>query len=289
MQAVIANQDGDTKVNEYKHFEITPASPCIGAEISSLDLSTPLPKAVISELELALNEYLVLFFRDQELTTLQHKQCAEQFGTPEPYPLVKGLDECPEIVPILKLPDELVNFGGVWHSDTAYLQMPPRAALLYARELPAVGGDTLFANMYAAYDALSDGMKNLLADLKAVNEAGKPEIADTRVHRNPDPAKQKLRAVHPVVRTHPDTGRKLLFVDRAHTTRFENMTVAESEGLLEYLFRLQIRSEFGCRFKWQKGSLAFWDNMACQHYPLNDYHGQKRLLHRISLKGEIPV
>jgi taurine dioxygenase len=276
-------------MNEFKYFEVTPVSPSIGAELSFLDLSNPLEKDVIDEIEAALRQYLVLFFRDQELTLIEHKQCAEQFGTPEPYPLVQGLDECPVIVPILKLPEERVNFGGVWHSDTAYLQMPPKAALLYAKELPTVGGDTLYANMYAAYESLSGGMKALLNDLKAVNEAGKKDIADTRVHRNPDPEKQKMAATHPVIRTHPETGRKLLFVDRAHTTRFENMTEAESKDLLEYLFQLQIRDEFCCRFKWQKGSLAFWDNRACQHYPVNDYHGQKRLLHRISLQGEIPV
>lgn len=276
-------------MNEFKHFEVTPVSPSIGAELSFLDLSNPLEKDVIDEIEAALRQYLVLFFRDQELTPIEHKQCAEQFGTPEPYPLVRGIDECPEIVPILKLPEERVNFGGVWHSDTAYLQRPPKAALLYAKELPTVGGDTLYANMYAAYESLSGGMKAMLDDLKAVNEAGKKDIADTRVHRNPDPEKQKMAATHPVIRTHPETGRKLLFVDRAHTTRFENMTEAESKDLLEYLFQLQISAEFCCRFKWRKGSLAFWDNRACQHYPVNDYHGQKRLLHRICLQGEIPV
>jgi taurine dioxygenase len=278
----------DSGVREFEHVEVTPISPSIGAELSNIDLSRPLKESVVSEIEQALNRYLVLFFRDQKLTPDQHKQCAEQFGEPEPYPLVPGIEECPDIVPILKLPDEKINFGGVWHSDTAYLPAPPKAALLYAKELPTSGGDTLFANMYAAYDSLSSGMQALLSGLNAVNEAGKADIADTRVHRDPDPAKKDLNAVHPVIRTHPETGRKLLFVDRAHTTRFENMTQPESAGLLEYLFQIQIRPEFCYRFQWQPDSLAFWDNRACQHYPLNDYHGQKRLLHRISLKGEKP-
>ena len=177
----------------------------------------------------------------------------------------------------------------MWHSDTAYLESPAKGALLYAIEIPPIGGDTLFANMNSAYEALSPGLQKMLSTMSAVNDADKNEIVQTRLNRISEVPQKKLKAEHPVIRTHPETGQKLLYVNRAHSTRFSDMTRAESADLLEYLFELQSRPEQCCRFSWQKGSLAFWDNRACQHYPLNDYHGYKRLMHRISLAGDKPV
>ena len=192
--------------------------------------------------------------------------------------------EYPEIVEIRKRPEEIINFGGVWHSDTAYLPQPAMGAMLYGVVIPEQGGDTLFANMYEAYDALSVGLKSFLEPLTAMNDADKAAISQTR----PGQPKRNLKFEHPVIRTHPLTGRKLLYVNRAHTTNFSGMTEAESQPLLEYLFDVAENPNFSCRLKWQPGSLAFWDNRACQHYPINDYHGQLREMLRISLAGDQP-
>jgi taurine dioxygenase len=277
---------------DFTHINVSPVSPLIGAEISGIDLSAPLDAEVIAEIQQALLTYLVIFFRDQSLEPDQLKTAATQFGTPVPYPFVDGIDGFPEIIEVLKLPGEQENFGGVWHSDTAYLQSPTMGAMLFANEIPPIGGDTLFSNMYTAFEQLSPGLQGFLSGLNALNDADKSEVAQTRVNRiagstNPRPQKN-LKAIHPVVRTHPETNRKLLYINRAHTTRFEGMSRMESDGLLDYLFEIQSRPEYGCRFRWRNGSLAFWDNRACLHYPLNDYPGQRRLMHRISLAGDKP-
>jgi alpha-ketoglutarate-dependent taurine dioxygenase len=207
------------------------------------------------------------------------------------YPFVKGLPEQPEIIPVLKLAHERINFGGVWHSDTAYLDEPPMASMLVAREIPPAGGDTLFANMYMAYDALSDGMKRMLEGLQAVNSSSKADASRTREDRMKDSArevKKEYVAAHPVVRVHPETGRKALYVNVAHTVKFDGLTDEESAPLLRFLFEHQVRPELTCRFRWQPGSIAFWDNRCAQHNAINDYAGHKRLLHRITLAGERP-
>jgi taurine dioxygenase len=204
---------------------------------------------------------------------------------------VKGLPEQPEIIPVLKLAHEHVNFGGVWHSDTAYLEEPPMASMLVAREIPPAGGDTLFANMYLAYDALSDGMKRMLEGLVAVNSSSKADASRTREDRMKDSAREAKReyvAAHPVVRVHPETGRKALYVNIAHTVRFDGMTEEESAPLLRFFFEHQVRPEFTCRFRWQPGSIAFWDNRCAQHNAINDYPGHRRLLHRVTLAGDRP-
>jgi taurine dioxygenase len=165
--------------------------------------------------------------------------------------------------------------------------------MLIAREVPPVGGDTLFANQYLAYERLSDGMKRLIDGLVAVNASAKADVTRTREDRlkdskNPQSRKDYL-AEHPVVRTHPETGRKALYVNVAHTMRFKDMSEEESAPILDYLFRHQIRPEFTCRFHWEPGSIAFWDNRCAQHNPVNDYHGYRRLMHRITLKGDKPA
>jgi len=206
---------------------------------------------------------------------------------------VKGLDDYPEIAPVIKLEHETTNFGGIWHSDTAYLNEPPKAAMLVARELPPYGGDTMFANMYMAHDTLSEGMKRMLSNIKAINSSVKADASATREDRLKTGAKLDadtvLSAVHPVVRTHPETGKKLLYVNIGHTSHFEGMSEAESAPILNYLYNHQTKPDFTCRFIWQPGSIAFWDNRACHHNPVNDYHGFKRVMHRITLAGERPV
>ena len=232
-------------------------------------------------------------FRDQRLSPAQQIAFARRLGEIDRYPLVAGLPEHPEIVEVAKREDERENFGGVWHSDTTYLDEPPMGAVLYARELPSLGGDTLFANMALAYESLSERMRRLLDGLRAVNSAAKPEAASGRSDRRAErPTARDVRAaeaVHPVVRTHPQTGRRALYVNRGHTVRFEGWTEAESRPLLEFLFAHQLRPEFACRLRWGPGSLALWDNRSAQHYAVNDYHGERRVMHRIVLKGDRPV
>jgi taurine dioxygenase len=191
------------------------------------------------------------------------------------------------VIEVKKLEHERHNFGGVWHSDTAYLEAPPMGSMLLARELPPYGGDTLFASQYRAYEALSEGMKRLLDGLVAVNSSAKADVTRTREDRVKGYDKH-FEAEHPVVRTHPETGRKALYVNFGHTVRFKDLTEAESAPLLGYLFRHQVQPEFTCRFQWRVGSLAFWDNRCTQHNPVNDYHGFRRVMHRITLAGDRP-
>ena len=217
---------------------------------------------------------------------------ARRLGEPVEYPLLKGIEGFPQITEVKKLEHERVNFGGIWHSDTAYLERPPMASMLLARELPPVGGDTLFANMYLAYETLSEGMQRLLQGLTGVNSSAKADASRTREDRlrSAGAAPQaELVAEHPVVRTHPETGRKSLYVNPGHTVRFGGMTEDESQPLLEFLFRHQVRPEFTCRFAWRPGSIALWDNRCAMHNPVNDYHGFRRVMHRITLAGTRPA
>ena len=276
-------------MNEVSDIIVRPLTSRIGAEICGVDLSQNLPQATIGEIRQVLLDYLVIFFRDQDITPEQQIAFVSKFGKTDIYPFVKGLDDYPQITPVLKLPDETVNFGGIWHSDTVYLDKPPMGTVLYAKELPPMGGDTLFANQYLAYENLSAPLRGFLKGLKAVNSATKGTAAATRSDRVADAGTGEARvleAIHPVVRTHPETGRKILYVNSGHTLRFCGMTDEESAPILNYLFQHQVKAEFTCRFHWQPGSIAFWDNRATQHNAINDYHGYKRVLHRIPLAGD---
>ena len=281
-------------MSQYRHLKVAPVSGCIGAEIGGVDLSADLAVDVVAEIRQAWLAHLVVFFRDQHLTLDQFSAFAHRIGTPGRYPFVPGLPDHPEIIEVKKLPHETINFGGIWHTDTAYLERPPMASMLLAREVPAAGGDTEFANMYAAFDALSDGLKEFLRSLRAVNSSALADVSKTREDRIADAAEagheagKDYEAVHPVVRTHPETGRQSLYVNVAHTARFEGMTEDESRPLLRYLFAHQSRSEFTCRFRWEVGSLALWDNRCAMHNPINDYHGQLRVMHRITFEGDEP-
>ena len=274
-------------------FEIRPIAGALGAELHGVDLADDLSVATVQTIRQALLDHLVIFFRDQDLPPDRFLALARCFGRAIEYPFLKGIDGFPEIITVSKLPEETVNFGGVWHSDTTYLQEPPMATLLIAREVPEAGGDTLFANQYLAYDRLSDGMRALLAQQTGVASSAKADSSRTREDRirsdGSAEARKLLIAEHPVVRTHPETGRRSLFVNRAHTVSFAGMTEEESAPLLEFLFNHQIRPEFTCRFRWEAGSLAIWDNRCAQHYAVNDYHGQRRVMHRITLAGDRPA
>ncbi|HEY1797803.1 MAG TPA: TauD/TfdA family dioxygenase [Stellaceae bacterium] len=273
-------------------LDIRPLSGAIGAEISGIDLSQPLDDVTVAALRRAWLDHLVIFSRDQDLPPDRLMALARRFGKPIEYPFVAGIDGFPEVTPVVKLEHERVNFGGIWHSDTTYLETPPMGTFLVAREVPESGGDTLFANMYLAYESLSDGMKRLIDPLVGVNSSRKADASKTREDRMKTSAgggaRQDYVAEHPVVRTHPETGRKALYVNIGHTQRFKDMTEAESSPLLDFLFAHQTRPEFTCRFRWTAGSLALWDNRCAQHNPVNDYHGHRRVMHRVTLEGERP-
>lgn len=273
-------------------LDIRPIAGALGAEIHGVRLDQELDAGTVSAIRRALLDHLVIFFRDQELPPERFLALARRFGEPVEYPFVRGIEGYPHIIRVEKLEHETVNFGGIWHSDTTYLETPPMGTLLVAREVPPVGGDTLFANQYLAYETLSDGLKRLLEGLTAISSSAKADVTRTREDRvTSDPssrARQDLTAEHPVVRTHPETGRKALYVNVAHTVRFADMSEAESAPILAYLFSHQTKPEFTCRFSWRVGSLAFWDNRAAQHNPVNDYHGHRRVMHRITLAGDRP-
>ena len=279
-------------MNSPAPIEVRPLAGAVGAEISGFDLAEPASDALIAAVRRAWLAHGVLFLRNQPLPAAQFQAFAERFGEVIEYPFVKGIEGHPLIIPVLKLPHERNNFGGIWHTDTAYLEAPPMATMLIARELPPFGGDTLFASGAAAFEALSPALKRMLEGLKAVNTSAKADVTKTREDRVKDaPAaqsKKELSAEHPVVRTHPETGRKSLYVNFGHTARFAGMTEEESRPLLDFLFAHQAKPEFTCRFSWRVGDIAFWDNRCVLHNPVNDYHGYKRLMHRVTLAGERP-
>ncbi|GHC68083.1 alpha-ketoglutarate-dependent taurine dioxygenase [Pseudorhodoferax aquiterrae] len=274
-------------------MQIKRTAGALGAELQGLNLATGLTPAVAAEIRQALLAHQVIFIKNQALTPAQFLQFAQAMGEPVEYPFVKGLQGFPTIIEVKKLEHEKHNFGGVWHSDTTYLAEPPMGSMLLSREVPPYGGDTLFASQYAAYEALSPTMQRLLEPLMGVSSSAKADVSKTREDRIKSDGKQEApkdyRAEHPVVRTHPETGRKALFVNVAHTSGIVGMTEEESAPLLRFLFEHQIRPEFTCRFQWEPHAIAFWDNRCVQHNPVNDYHGHRRVMHRITLRGDKPV
>ena len=268
-------------------LEIRQVAGALGAEIHGVDLSKTLDDETVAEIRGTWLKHNVVFFRRQNLTSEQYMAFARRLGRPVEYPFVKGMDGFPELTAILKLEHEKVNFGGVWHADTTYLPQPPMATMLLAREIPPFGGDTLFANQYLAYETLSETLRNILDGLTVVNTSSLADVSKTREDRIASDgraeAKKEYVSEHPAVKVHPETGRKSLNVNGAHSSHFKGMSVQESQPILQYLFQHQVRPEFTCRFVWQVGSIALWDNRCTQHNPVNDYHGYRRLMHRITL------
>ena len=274
---------------------IEPLAGALGAEIRGVSLSN-LHESGWNELREAFLKYSVLAIRDQKIEPEDLMRIGGRFGEPCYYPFVTGLEGFPFIFEVVKEENETVNFGGNWHSDTAYLPQPPLATLLYALEVPKHGGDTLFTSTRAAYDALSDGMRSMVDKLVGVNSAalkaggGRSKMHSTigsmKVH-DTDHADQ-YESEHPAARTHPDTGRKALYVSRSHTIRFKDMSEEESRPLIDFLQAHQTRPEFTCRVRWQPGTLTIWDNRCTQHSAVNDYHGQRRRMRRLTVGAQTP-
>lgn len=272
------------------HIEVRPTSGAVGAIISGVDLARPLDAGAVDAIRAALNEHGVIFIREQKLSPEQHIAFAERFGPINVNRFFKAAPGYPEIAEVRKEPEQKTNIGGGWHTDHSYDQIPALGSVLLAREVPPRGGDTLFASMALAYDALSPGLKATLETLRAVHSSRhvfgtkSPSAAD-RAGRIVNPELATQDAVHPVVIRHPETGRKTLYVNAGFTTQIEGWTVDESKPFLDMLYAHAKRPEFQYRFQWHVGSMAFWDNRATWHYATNDYHGERRLMHRITIEG----
>jgi taurine dioxygenase len=277
-------------------MEIQPLAGQIGARIAGIDLSRELSNSEAADVYSAFLAHKVVVFDGPVLTPDQQIRAARLFGELDIYPFVKGIDGHPEIIEILKTETDVSNFGGGWHSDTAYMAEPAKATMLMALETPATGGDTLFANTVAAYEALSPAMKAMLDGLVGVNDSDnissgrrKAVLAQFDGMLDKSVAEpEQFVSEHPLVRTHPETGSKSLYVNRAHTRQIAGMTVEESKPLIDFLIDHISRPEFTCRVDWHPGTVTVWDNRVTQHAALNDYPGQRRLMRRITIKGDRP-
>jgi taurine dioxygenase len=278
----------------YKTLQATPLSPALGAEISGIDIAGGISDAQFAELRQAFADYGVIFLRDQDITPEQHIAFAERWGKINVNRFFKPSDAYPLIAEVRKEVDQKANIGSSWHTDHSYDQCPAMGSILYALEVPSVGGDTLFASMYSAYDALSDGLKKMLLTMRA-DHSSRHAFGDVAyVDRDVDDLGGRLGntnaatqdALHPVIIRHPLSGRPALYVNGDFTVKFEGWSKEESQPLLDYLYAHASQNEFTCRFNWRKGSVAIWDNRATHHCALNDYHGERRLMHRITIEGE---
>jgi len=279
------------QTTEYQQIEVTPLTGLIGAEISGIDLSQPVSEASFAEVYRALLEWKVIFFRNQDITTDNHIDFAKHFGTLEIHPFGAEKSGYPEVLVITHDADSRGR-ENLWHSDVTWREQPSLGSILRAIEVPDYGGDTLFCDMVAAYNGLTDDVKKRLDGLTArhdfagfrqglIKKGASAAEVDEFNAKYPNPN-------HPVVRTHPDTGEKSLYVNRAFTQCINGVSAQESDSLLEHLYAQANIPEYQCRFSWQKNSIAFWDNRACQHYAASDYWPQRRVVERVTVCGDRP-
>ena len=284
-------------MDRYAGFEVNLLCGAGGAEVSGVDASRPLAPEVVAELRRALAEHCVIFLRDQDLAPEQQKAFARNFGPLAATPFIKPLEGHPEMMRIVREPQESkkLNFGGRWHTDMTFSPEPVMGTCLYARESPAVGGDTLWTNQMLAFEALSPGLRRTLEGLRVMHSA-KRSYGPQGAYADDDLKSMRIQAsdaalkeqAHPCVRTHPETGRRILYVNWVYAIRFEDMTEEESAPLLDFLVRHSQRPEFQIRFRWRKGSLALWDNRSTQHIAVNDYAGYRRVMDRVTIAGDKP-
>ena len=275
---------------------INPLTGGCGAQIDGVSLAQ-LSNSEFDSICSALGAHGALFMHNQQLNFEELIELGQRFGPLEKHQIVDGMEEYPEIIKVLKPAGERAAFGTAWHSDNTFQEKPSMGSILYSQIIPPYGGDTLFANQMLAYETLSDKMKSIIADLQAVHSAGPAYTMKGTQDRYDKKAaitytwhdSIKDEVVHPVVRTHPVTGRKALFVNDMFTQRFKGMSRDESAPLLNYLRRHATRPEFCCRFRWQENTVAIWDNRIVQHYAVNDYQDYERLLYRVTIEGEKPV
>jgi alpha-ketoglutarate-dependent taurine dioxygenase len=281
------------------NLDVRPISGSLGAEILGVDLSRNLNQETFAAIHQAFLDHLVIFFRDQDLTVDQQIAFARRFGPLMTDPFVKSSGDHPELLVVVREKTEKRIFGEGWHSDNTFLEKPPLGSFLYAKELPPYGGDTAFANQYLAYEELSPGLRATLDQLRAVHTpasynksiaAGRYGADRTMKLRHDAVMDAALvsEIEHPVVRTHPETGRKALYVNAGYTVRFKGWSEEESQPLLKYLYEHATKPELSCRFRWAPGSLALWDNRCVMHKAINDYFGQRRVMHRVVAEGDRP-
>ena len=271
-------------------IEVVPVSGGVGVEVHNVDIKRGIDVGTFEELRAAFVEHGLIFLRDQDITPDEHIAFAERWGEININRFFPRLDGYDQIATVTKEPDQTTNIGGGWHTDHSYDHVPAMGSILIARETPPVGGDTLFACMYTAYDTLSDGLKQTLEGMKAVHSSRhifgeQSSYRDTMKDRFSNPEDATQDAVHPVVITHPESGRKALYVNPGFTLHFDGWTATESKPLLDYLYAHAVQLEHTTRFQWAPGSIAFWDNRCTWHYALNDYHGTRREMHRITIEG----
>jgi taurine dioxygenase len=271
---------------------VTPIAGAIGAEIDGVAIGDDLHTEIIAEIRQALLDHCVIFFRDQHFDAEQHKAFARRFGAIFIHPNYRGMQADDEVVTITREPGDKHIVGEDWHTDTTMVTEPPMGAILCGIEVPAYGGDTCFANQYLAYETLSPGMRRLAEGLRAVHSdrlvagpnAGRNAYRSTKVRE--DDGWCETVSTHPVVRTHPETGRKCLFVNAAYTVGFADMSEEESRPLLGYLLEHGHRPEFTCRFGWRNGSVAFWDNRCVKHLAVHDAGPFRRVMRRVQIAGD---
>ena len=281
---------------KYRYIETHRIAGSLGAVVSGVNLAEPLAPEVLAEIRSALLEHLVIFFRNQDMTPDRLLRFARYWGEIHRHPYIAGMPDHPEVLELAKRPGDKRNFGGDWHTDQMFAPKPAMGTMLWAKNVPEAGGDTLFSNQYLAYETLSDGMKQLIAGIRGMCVGDRKKNGQTRAANNaatisvttlePPPEMPRV-SPHPLVRTHPETGRKSLYIG-GHVHYLENMTEEESAPLIKYLYNHSQRPEFTCRFRWEQGSLAFWDNRCTMHFAINDYPPDTRVMHRVTICGDEP-
>ena len=262
-------------------LEVRPLAGAGGAEIRGVDLSEELDNATAGAVHDAFLKHIAIFFPDQQLTPQQIERFVSRFGDPLVHPYLHPVDGSPYVHELRKEPSQTVNFGNGWHADFTFLERPSAANALYARTVPQFGGDTVFINTALAYDCLSEGMKRMLAGMRAVHRVHPRYKTDVDVMSNQKGKVSEEECIHPVIRTHPETGRKILYINPSFVPHFEDMTEAESRPILDYLTNFMAQPEFQIRYRWSADTFGIWDNRTSLHSALNDYHGQLRVMHRM--------
>jgi taurine dioxygenase len=278
----------------FERISVAPLAGALGAEIAGVDLAGDLDNQTFDEIHRALLAHHVIFFRDQALTPESQAAFGRRFGPLNRHPYVTPLPETPDVFAIVKEPEDVHHFGNGWHIDISYLEKPAYGTMLYGVEIPPYGGDTMFVNLHRAYEALSDGMRKTLAGLTGVYSNARTYGPDAKRFKDGVKAMavtqqaEVNRVEHPLVRTHPDTGRKSLFFSELHLIGIKDMKDEEAAPILSFLAQHCARPEFVCRFRWRNGSLAFWDNRCTAHYAIDDFQGMRRVMHRVTVEGDKP-
>lgn len=274
----------------YRTIDVKPLSGALGAEIEGVDIAAGLGEEQFAEIYRAFADYSVILFRNQSLTQEQHIAFAQRWGDINVNRFFTGVAENPIIAEVRKEPDQETNIGRNWHTDHSYDTIPALGSILYACEVPEFGGDTMFSSMYRAYETLSPGLRKTLENLSALHSSR--HVFGAMNSREPDPSGRignpelaTQDAVHPIIIRHPISGRKALYVNPIFTVQIEGWKKEESQSLLQYLYQHASQPDFTCRIRWEKDALAIWDNRATWHCALNDYQGQRRLMHRITIEG----